>query len=293
MSNQTKSRKTNQRVSRKSIAVASNVADEIAALFVKLDKNGDGKIDFDELKEYISELNRYKASDHHNHNQAEEIFELMSSEKKKQVTELNFRDFVEYVNQTDKKIELFFKDLDKDGNGFIDKTEIKAGFEKMGIFLSNKQVDELMLHLDKDGSLHIDWNEWRDFFRFTPHTKMEQALRYWRVNTFTDFGDHCLPQDYTLEEKKSGIWLINLFASALACVFTRTITAPLDRVRIYMQVIRNLYSIDKPKKLKNILKFQFKERHNKTSSSSLKNQVFLVFRYHNIYVTGSVFFPML
>ncbi len=157
--------------------------------------------------------------------------------RKRGTTEFNFRDFVDYVNRTDKRIELFFKDLDRDGNGFIDKAEIKAGFEEMGIALSNRQVDQLMLHLDKDGSLHIDWSEWRDFFRFTPHTQMERALHYWRVNTFTDFGDHSLPQDYTLDEKQSGLWVRNLLASGLACVFTRTITAPLDRVRIYLQVM--------------------------------------------------------
>lgn len=209
---------------------------ELRNLFDKLDKNKDGKIDFYELKEYFNELNSDNSKPNVTENQTKKVFELMSSSKEGSTVNLDFRDFVDYVTETDKKMEIIFKDLDLDKNGIIDRNEIKTGFENLGIILSDMQIDKLLKNIDKNNSLQIDWKEWRDFFRFAPHDKIEEVLRYWRTQTFVDYADQSIPNDYTKKEKQSGFWWRNLVAGGLAGAISRTCTAPLDRVKIFLQV---------------------------------------------------------
>lgn len=120
--------------------------------------------------------------------------------------------------------------------GEIDKKEIKEGFENLGICLNDSQIDKLLNHLDKNNSLQIDWKEWRDFFRFAPHDRFEEALRFWRQESFVDYADQAIPADFTPKEKQSGLWWRSLVAGGVAGAISRTCTAPLDRVRIFLQV---------------------------------------------------------
>ena len=213
--------------------------DQLRAIFDRLDRNKDGKIDFDELRDSFNDLRndvsvndkiKFDMNQNKKNEEARRLFDLMRSGE-----QFDFRDFVDYVSRTDKKIELLFKDLDCDKNGLIDKSEIKRAFENLGVILSDKQIDMLMQHMDKNKSLQIDWKEWRDYFRFAPHDKMEEALRLWRTESFVDYADQSIPNDYTIKEKQSGLWWRNLVAGGVAGSISRTCTAPLDRIRIFLQ----------------------------------------------------------
>lgn len=209
---------------------------ELRNLFDKLDKNKDGKIDFNELREYFNELNAENSKPKLSQTDTKNVFEKMASTNNYKNVHLDFRDFVKYVTETDRKMQILFQDLDLDKNGIIDREEIKRGFENLEIILSDAQIDKLLENIDKNNSLQIDWHEWRDFFRFAPHDRIEEALRYWRIQTFLDYADQSIPNDFTKKEKESGLWLRNLVAGGLAGAISRTCTAPLDRVRIFLQV---------------------------------------------------------
>ena len=37
--------------------------------------------------------------------------------------------------------------------------------------------------IDADGTMTIDWNEWRDYFLFNPVTDIEEIIRFWKHST--------------------------------------------------------------------------------------------------------------
>lgn len=55
-----------------------------------------------------------------------------------------------------------------------------------------------------------------------------------------DVGESLLvPDEFTVEEKKTGMWWRHLVAGAGAGAVSRTCTAPLDRLKVLMQVKDN------------------------------------------------------
>ncbi|KAF3819565.1 hypothetical protein GH733_015074 [Mirounga leonina] len=92
-------------------------------------------------------------------------------------------------------------------------------------------------HIDADGTMTIDWNEWRDYFLFNPVTDIEEIIRFWKHSTGIDIGDSLtIPDEFTEDEKKSGQWWRQLLSGGIAGAVSRTSTAPLDRLKVMMQV---------------------------------------------------------
>lgn len=55
---------------------------------------------------------------------------------------------------------------------------------------------------------------------------------------YLDVGESvAVPDDFTLQEMLSGMWWRHLVAGGTAGAFSRTATAPLDRLKVFLQVI--------------------------------------------------------
>ncbi|KAF6715515.1 Calcium-binding mitochondrial carrier protein SCaMC-1 [Oryzias melastigma] len=85
--------------------------------------------------------------------------------------------------------------------------------------------------------MSVDWNEWREHFLFNPVNNLQEIVRYWKHSTVLDIGDSLsIPDEFTEEEKTTGMWWKQLMAGAAAGAVSRTGTAPLDRMKVFMQV---------------------------------------------------------
>nr|XP_057922689.1 mitochondrial adenyl nucleotide antiporter SLC25A24-like isoform X2 [Doryrhamphus excisus]XP_057922690.1 mitochondrial adenyl nucleotide antiporter SLC25A24-like isoform X2 [Doryrhamphus excisus] len=150
---------------------------------------------------------------------------------------LDFQEFAKYLKEHEKKLLLTFKSLDKNNDGRIDATEIQQTFAELGLNINRVDALKILQSMDIDGTMMVDWNEWRDYFLFCPAHNLQEIIRYWKHSSVLDIGDSlAIPDEFTEEEKSSGGWWKQLVAGAVAGSVSRTGTAPLDRMKVFMQV---------------------------------------------------------
>ncbi|KAG9351135.1 hypothetical protein JZ751_025025 [Albula glossodonta] len=170
------------------------------ALFEKLDANKDGKVDVSELKAGLTAMGIAFGK-----GAAQKIVSSGDSDKDEG---LDFAEFSRYLKEHEKKLRLTFKSLDKNNDGRIDSVEIKQSLANLGMDISKEEAEKILNSIDVDGTM-----------------------------TVLDIGDSiAIPDEFTEEEKTTGIWWKQLAAGAMAGAVSRTGTAPLDRMKVFMQV---------------------------------------------------------
>uniref|UniRef100_A0A7N5JSB0 Mitochondrial adenyl nucleotide antiporter SLC25A24 n=1 Tax=Ailuropoda melanoleuca TaxID=9646 RepID=A0A7N5JSB0_AILME len=198
-------------------------------LFQRLDHNKDGVVDIRELQEGLKSLGIPLGQD-----AEEKIFTTGDINKD---GKLDFEEFMKYLKDHEKKMKLAFKSLDKNNDGVIEASEIVQSLQILGLTISEQQAELILQSIDADGTMTVDWNEWRDYFLFNPVTDIEEIIRFWKHSTGIDIGDSLtIPDEFTEDEKKSGQWWRQLLAGGIAGAVSRTSTAPLDRLKVMMQV---------------------------------------------------------
>ncbi|KAG7239943.1 hypothetical protein INR49_028138 [Caranx melampygus] len=218
---------------------------------------------------------------------------IVSSADQDNDDSIDFNEFTKYLKEHEKKLRLTFKSLDKNKDGRIDFMEIKQSLADLGIEITKEDAEKILKSIDMDGTMSVDWNEWREHFLFNPATNLQEIIFYWKHSTrgtvryrdhigldqlylrremamallqpqqqqqhqknwfFIDFEDDgaiyevevdmvldigdslTIPDEFTEEEKTTGLWWKQLTAGAMAGAVSRTGTAPLDRMKVFMQV---------------------------------------------------------
>ncbi|CAH0546112.1 unnamed protein product [Brassicogethes aeneus] len=200
--------------------------ERLGKLFTKLDLNGNGKIDIHDLSAALREHGVH-------HGYAEKF--LKSTQSKS--GDLSLADFIYYVREHEKNLRLHFSHLDKNKDGKIDLEELVRAFSDLGIPLDRSEARNLLQRMDQDGSLNISYDEWRDFLLLAPSSNIQDLITYWRHSTYLDIGeDMNVPDDFTQSEMQTGMWWRHLAAGGIAGAVSRTCTAPLDRLKVFLQV---------------------------------------------------------
>ncbi|XP_053195330.1 calcium-binding mitochondrial carrier protein SCaMC-2-B isoform X1 [Scomber japonicus] len=213
----------------------------LKVLFQVLDVNGDGGICVNDLTIGLKKLGVHRTE--------HELMKIVKAGDKDLDGQLDFEEFVHYLRDHEKKLRLVFKSLDKKNDGRIDSQEIMQSLRDLGVNISEEQADKILkrvrrghiwapiLYMDKNGTMMIDWNEWRDYHLLHPADNIPEIILYWKHSTIFDVGESLMvPDEFTAEEKKTGMWWRHLVAGGGAGAVSRTCTAPLDRLKVLMQV---------------------------------------------------------
>ncbi|CAH2272841.1 calcium-binding mitochondrial carrier S -3 [Pelobates cultripes] len=151
--------------------------------------------------------------------------------------QLDFNEFTKYLEERERRLLIMFDSLDRNHDGRIDVSEIQQCFHSLGVPITLGQAKKILQSMDRDGTLTIDWLEWRDHFLFNPLHNMEDVVTYWKHSSMLDIGESlAIPDEFSKKEIRSGMWWKQLLAGGVAGAVSRTGTAPLDRLKVLMQV---------------------------------------------------------
>ncbi|XP_029919555.1 calcium-binding mitochondrial carrier protein SCaMC-3-like isoform X2 [Myripristis murdjan] len=198
-----------------------------AELFDQLDLNKDGRIDIFELRAGLAGRGLSRSS----------VDRIVKEGDTNKDGQLDFAEFTHYLRNNEKQLKLMFRSLDRNNDGEIDASEIQHALHTVGVDVSLEDAARILQSMDRDGTMTIDWNEWRDHFLFNPLRNMEDVARYWKRSVMLDIGEQLtVPDEFSEQEKSSGFVWRHLMAGAMAGSISRTGTAPLDRLKVFLQV---------------------------------------------------------
>uniref|UniRef100_A0A8C1KJE2 Solute carrier family 25 member 25a n=1 Tax=Cyprinus carpio TaxID=7962 RepID=A0A8C1KJE2_CYPCA len=159
------------------------------------------------------------------------------TEEKEHDGQLDFEEFVHYLQDHEKDLKLVFKSLDRKIAGQVNANDVMNSLRDLGVHISLQQAERVLQSMDKNGTMTIDWNEWKKYPTLQPAENIPEIILYWKHSTIFDVGENMMvPDEFTSEEHMTGMWWRHLVAGGGAGAVSRTCTAPLDRLKVLMQV---------------------------------------------------------
>lgn len=147
---------------------------------------------------------------------------------------VDYQEFRRYMD--DKELELYriFQAIDVEHNGCILPEELYDALVKAGIELDDDELASFVERVDKDNNGIITFEEWRDFLLLYPHeATIENIYQYWERVYLVDIGEQAIIPTGISKHVHASKYLI---AGGVAGAASRTATAPLDRLKVLLQV---------------------------------------------------------
>lgn len=197
----------------------------IEKLWKKLDPQNKGELDLNGLKKGLTRI------DHPLKNANDMLKDVIKAMDKNGDEVIQYEEFRTFVERTEKELLSLFHSIDRDQDGKLNKGELRNAFRTAGLAVPNSKLDQFFNEVDQNNDGYISFAEWRDFLLFLPTQKapgLKAVMSYYSsAVTLNAEGDTSISEE-TLEG------LGYFAAGAVAGVVSRTSTAPLDRLKVYL-----------------------------------------------------------
>lgn len=200
---------------------------EINQIFNTLDTNKKGWLSVEDFIKWIARFGHANASI-----QASIVFKSIDTNGDRRIY---MPEFKEFVKRKEEKLFLFFETFDTNNDGKITSSELALVLQMEAHTLSSnplKESDILMSRISKNGSNSCSFRDFTEAFLLFPTIDNKLVFEYWTKRSHLDIGeDYVIPDEPSIEKSRMNIFISGAFAGCLS----RTVTAPLDRVKVIMQ----------------------------------------------------------
>lgn len=200
----------------------------VEKLWASLEPDHTGELDLKGLRKGLRRI------DHPMKNADDMLKRIMEEVDQNGDGKIQYNEFRKFVENAERQLFALFRSIDKDGNGKLDKLELQTAFKNAGLTLSTRRLTEFFDDMDLNNDGYVTFDEWRNFLLFMPPHDHDSQLHavldfYYSVVSVTPEGDTLVSEE-TLEG------LGYFLAGAIAGGVSRTATAPLDRLKVYLLV---------------------------------------------------------
>nr|XP_046265656.1 solute carrier family 25 member 24, like isoform X1 [Scatophagus argus] len=203
--------------------------DHFRGLFAKLDQNKDGFISVAELHSEMRKHGILSADA-----KVQNIIDSYDTDKDGL---LDYKEFLSYMMDRERKWKIHFHDLDKNKCGVIDQEDIICLFKELGVVISKPNAKKIIQMMDRDSSMTVDWGEFLHHVILNPVDNIGELVSSWKHSLVFDVGEsRAMPIEFPEEESGFAAWRTFVLAAGLADAVSRTVTAPIDRLKTQLQV---------------------------------------------------------
>ncbi|KAF9577415.1 hypothetical protein BGW38_007383, partial [Lunasporangiospora selenospora] len=153
------------------------------------------------------------------------------SSNQNQSGQLHYEDFHLFVEEKEERLWNLFREIDHNNDNEIQPDELQASLAKAGIQMSDAELEVFIRAMDKDGNGVIDFEEWRDFLVLLPRETTLKEIYKYVTEVIAQVG---VDGDVVMPPSENDFVARYLFAGAIAGAVSRSVTAPLDRLKVYL-----------------------------------------------------------
>lgn len=221
------SRKNSTQRIKPNVSITPQHRKKLIEIFKSRDADKSGDLDEEELRNIFKDLGLRRS--------AAEIRKIISSYTRSSANKMTYEEFESLFSYA--RLLDVFNEIDRDESGTIDSTEVIVAMRKLGYRISKYQCRDMFKRVDEDESEEITFDEFRQAFELVPLATLETIADHWtNALLVKDCGSDFT---YTTPTPQLFIWQ-TLLCEGMAGIISRTVTAPLEKLKIAAQTGRYL-----------------------------------------------------